>query len=164
MGDDGFNLKTRDGNLRLVGGFAVSWQNNSDEEAYQAGAGACLVGLVPKKLGYVCGITNYTQAGGQKQLGGLFSIGLDVLIPDVSVGVNPGFDLESGEFVMGGEISAGILFGINKDLSILPAFKMVWPDLGEGIGFGSAFYGFQIAVVFGHLPDEPVPTDLESRR
>ena len=154
MGDDGFNLKIKNGNLRLVGGFAVSWQNDSDEEAYQVGAGACLVGLVPKRLGDVCGVPNYTEAAGRKLVGSLFSIGADLLIPDLSVGVNPSFDLESGEFVLGGEISAGILFGINKNWSILPAFKMVWPDLGDGIGFGSAFYGLQVAVVYGHLPDE----------
>lgn len=166
MGDDGFNLKIKNGNLRLVGGFAVSWQKDSDEEAYQVGAGACLVGLVPKQLGYVCGVPNYTEAAGRKLAGSLFSIGVDLLFPDVSVGVNPGIDLESGEFVLGGEISIGVLFGSkkNKNWSVLPAFKMVWPDLGDGIGFGSAFYGFQIAVVYGHLPDEPVPTDLEFRR
>jgi hypothetical protein len=164
MGDDGFKLKVKNGNLRWVGGFAVSWQNDSDEEAYQAGAGACLVGLGPKQLGYGCGVLNYTEAAGRKQLGGLFGIGINTPIPDISVGVNPGIDLESGEFVLGGEISAGILFGINKDLSILPSFKILKPDLFSDVGGGGLFYGVQVAFVFGHLPDEPVPTDLESHR
>jgi hypothetical protein len=154
MGGNGIQFKTKDGNLRWVAGsaFGIQPQDGDNKETYQFGFGASLVGLAPKRLGFVYAVPNYTQAPGQKQVGVLFGGGVDLLISTFSAGLNPGLNLKTGDFSLGAEISIGPLIGINKNWALLPAFKMSWPDLLSDVGNNSAFYGFQLAISYGHLP------------
>ncbi len=154
MGGNGIEFKTRNGNLRWVGGsaFGVQPQDGDNEETVQVGFGASLVGLVPKRLGFLYAVPNYTQAPEQKNVGVLFGGGVDLLLTTISGGLNPGVDPSNGKIRLGAEMSVGPLIGINQEWAILPAFKMTWPDLLSEVGNDTAFYGFQISVIYGHLP------------
>jgi len=151
-----FKLKFNDGNLRWIGGGAVGAraQEGDNPEVYQLGSGLALAGLIPKQLGFVYAAPNFTQAQGERQVGLLWGGGVDLLLTTVSAGLNPGINLGNGDFSLGAEIMIGPLIGLNKDWALVPAFKMTWPDLLSNDGRGSVFYGFQLAFVYGHLPDE----------
>ena len=149
-------LKLVDGNLRWIGGmaFGVHPQDGENPHTFEVGTGAALVGLAPKQLGFVFAAPNYTQTLKQKQVGLLFGGGIDLLLTTVSAGLNPGINISNGDLTLGAEITIGPLIGMNKKWSIIPAFKMMWPDILSQGPEGSVFYGFQLTIVYGHLPDE----------
>lgn len=162
MGGDETSIKSKKGSdWRFIGGAAFAAKEipsdgssePKDAFLFQVGVGAARVNLWPKPLSFVFVAPNYTQVsapdGDTNQLGVMIGGGLDFLVAPVYVAVNPGVNLENGDFTLGGEIGFGAVLKLKKSFSVIPSFKFAIPDLLSDGTSDDSFFGVQLLFSYG---------------